>query len=109
MLKLFQKKIFTLFSILKVEIKSNPWTASRITRCTKIEINASPYRLDLDWRLCKFAKEQKVPICINPDAHDTNGLNDVWYGVQIARKGWLERSDILNTKSGTEIESLFNN
>ncbi|MDC0155444.1 helix-hairpin-helix domain-containing protein [Euryarchaeota archaeon] len=72
-----------------------------------IEINASPYRLDLDWRLCKFAKEQKVPICINPDAHDVNGLNDVWYGVQIARKGWLESSDILNTKSGAEIESLF--
>tara|TARA_B100001758_G_scaffold60736_1_gene50411 strand:+ start:2262 stop:4205 length:1944 start_codon:yes stop_codon:yes gene_type:complete len=73
-----------------------------------IEINASPYRLDLDWRLCKFAKEQKVPICINPDAHDVNGLNDVWYGVQIARKGWLEKSDILNTKTGAEIESLFN-
>jgi DNA polymerase (family 10) len=73
-----------------------------------IEINASPYRLDLDWRLCKFAKEQKVPICINPDAHDTSGLDDVWYGVQIARKGWLESSDILNTKSSLEIESLFN-
>jgi len=73
-----------------------------------IEINASPYRLDLDWRLCKFAKEQKVPICINPDAHDTNGLDDVWYGVQIARKGWLESSDVLNTRTGLEIESLFN-
>ena len=36
-----------------------------------------------------------------------SGLNDVWYGVQIARKGWLESSDILNTKSGSEIESLF--
>jgi len=73
-----------------------------------IEINASPYRLDLDWRLCKFAKEQKVPICINPDAHDTNGLEDVWYGVQIARKGWLESTDVLNTRTGLEIESLFN-
>ena len=73
-----------------------------------IEINASPYRLDLDWRLCKFAKEQNVPICINPDAHDTNGLEDVWYGVQIARKGWLERSDILNSRTSSEIESLFN-
>ena len=73
-----------------------------------IEINASPYRLDLDWRLCKFAKEQNVPICINPDAHDTNGLGDVWYGIQIARKGWLESSDILNTRTGLEIESLFN-
>jgi DNA polymerase (family 10) len=73
-----------------------------------IEINASPYRLDLDWRLCKFAKEQQVPICINPDAHDTNGLEDVWYGVQIARKGWLESADVLNTRTGLEIESLFN-
>ena len=73
-----------------------------------IEINASPYRLDLDWRLCKFAKEQNVPICINPDAHDTNGLEDVWYGVQIARKGWLESSDILNSRTSSEIESLFN-
>jgi DNA polymerase (family 10) len=49
-----------------------------------------------------------VPICINPDAHDTNGLGDVWYGVQIARKGWLERSDILNSRTSSEIESLFN-
>ncbi|HIN04131.1 MAG TPA: hypothetical protein EYM66_03640, partial [Candidatus Poseidoniales archaeon] len=43
-----------------------------------VEINASPYRLDLDWRLCKYAKEQGVPVCINPDAHDTEGLRDVW-------------------------------
>ena len=39
-----------------------------------VEINASPYRLDLDWRLCKYAKEQGVPVCINPDAHDTEGF-----------------------------------
>lgn len=72
-----------------------------------VEINASPYRLDLDWRFCKYAKEIGVPICINPDAHDTNGLSDVWYGTQIARKGWLESKDVLNTKSGDEIEILF--
>jgi len=72
-----------------------------------VEINASPYRLDLDWRLCKFAKQQGVPICINPDAHDTEGLKDVWYGVQIARKGWLEAGDVLNTRTGSQMEDLL--
>jgi DNA polymerase (family 10) len=72
-----------------------------------VEINASPFRLDLDWRFCKYAKELGVPICINPDAHDTQGLNDVWYGTKIARKGWLEDKDVLNTKNKSEIEILF--
>ena len=72
-----------------------------------VEINASPYRLDLDWRLCKYAKEQGVPVCINPDAHDTEGLKDVWYGIQVARKGWLEAVDVLNTRSGVELQALF--
>ena len=72
-----------------------------------VEINASPYRLDLDWRLCKYAKEQGVPICINPDAHDTDGLRDFWFGVQVARKGWLGAADVLNTRSGADIEGLF--
>ena len=72
-----------------------------------VEINASPYRLDLDWRLCNYAKQQGVPVCINPDAHGTEGLADVWYGVQIARKGWLEAADVLNTKTGSEMEQLL--
>ncbi len=72
-----------------------------------VEINASPYRLDLDWRLCKYAKEQGVPICINPDAHDTDGLRNFWFGVQVARKGWLGAADVLNTRSGADIEDLF--
>jgi DNA polymerase (family 10) len=72
-----------------------------------VEINASPYRLDLDWRLCKYAKEQGVPVCINPDAHDTEGLKDVWYGIQVARKGWLEAVDVLNTRSGVELQALL--
>ena len=61
-----------------------------------IEINAHPFRLDLDWRFVKFAKEKKVPIFINPDAHNTEGLKDVSYGVGIARKGWLEANDVVN-------------
>ena len=72
-----------------------------------VEINASPYRLDLDWRLCRFAKQQGVPVCINPDAHDVDGLQNVWFGTQVARKGWLEAPDVLNTRSGAEMEALF--
>ena len=72
-----------------------------------VELNSSPYRLDLDWRLCKYAKELGVPVSINPDAHDTRGLRDVYYGIEIGRKGWLEKSDILNSKSVGEISNLF--
>jgi DNA polymerase (family 10) len=62
-----------------------------------IEINSHPMRLDLDWRYVKFAKEKGVRIFINPDAHHVDGLNDVQYGVGIARKGWLEAKDVVNT------------
>src|SRR5437867_3630407 len=57
-----------------------------------VEINANPHRLDLDWRLCRYAKEQGVRVSINPDAHATEGLEDVPFGVNVARKGWLEVS-----------------
>jgi DNA polymerase (family X) len=69
-----------------------------------IEINAHPMRLDLDWRFCKFAHEQGVLISINPDAHNTNGLTDVKYGINTARKGWLEKKNILNCWDVREIE-----
>jgi DNA polymerase (family 10) len=63
-----------------------------------IEINAYPNRLDLDWRLCKYAKERGVMIAINPDAHRMDELRYVYLGVSVARKGWLEKKDILNTR-----------
>ena len=69
-------------------------------RLKAVELNASPYRLDLDWRLCKYAKTNNVPVVINPDAHSVRGLGDVAYGVMTARKGWLETDDILNSLSG---------
>jgi DNA polymerase (family 10) len=68
-----------------------------------IEINAHPMRLDLDWRFLKHAKDKGVPIFINPDAHSINGLQDVQYGVGIARKGWLEAKDVVNTWPTREI------
>lgn len=63
-----------------------------------IELNADPHRLDLDWRLCRRAKERGVAIEIGPDAHSTSGLDNVAVGVGIARKGWLEAGDILNAR-----------
>ncbi|MCK5161278.1 MAG: DNA polymerase/3'-5' exonuclease PolX [Candidatus Aureabacteria bacterium] len=74
-----------------------------------IELNANPHRLDLDWRYCKMAKELGVPVSINPDAHDMEGVKDIKYGVGIARKGWLEKKDILNVKSAGEIKKFFDN
>ncbi|MHB1252713.1 MAG: DNA polymerase/3'-5' exonuclease PolX [Candidatus Humimicrobiaceae bacterium] len=62
-----------------------------------IEINSNPFRLDLDWRLCKYAKEKKVKIFINPDAHKLEDIDNYIYGVNTARKGWLEKEDILNS------------
>ena len=62
-----------------------------------IEINAHPSRLDLDWRMVKYAIGKGVMISINPDAHVVTGLEDVRYGVGIARKGWCEKKDVLNT------------
>ena len=68
-----------------------------------VELNASPYRLDLDWRLCKHAKGLGVPIIINPDAHSIRGLADISYGVMAARKGWIEAENVLNSLSGEQL------
>ena len=72
-----------------------------------MEINASPYRLDLDWRWLRRAKELGVLISINPDAHDLSGLDDVNYGVMAARKGWLEPKDVLNTYTTREVGRIL--
>ncbi|MFA5535879.1 MAG: DNA polymerase/3'-5' exonuclease PolX [Bacillota bacterium] len=62
-----------------------------------VELNASPARLDLDWRYLRKAKELGLKISINPDAHRVEDLDDTDYGVLMARKGWLEREDVFNT------------
>jgi DNA polymerase (family 10) len=72
-----------------------------------IEINSHPFRLDLDWRLVKYAKTKKVPIFINPDAHNIDGLKDVFYGVGIARKGWLEIGDVVNAWNLRKVEKAL--
>lgn len=74
---------------------------------TIIEINASPWRLDMDWRWWPLAKEKGVKCAINPDAHTTYGLQDLIYGVGIARKGWLTKADVVNCLPLGEIEKVL--
>jgi len=68
-----------------------------------VELNADPHRLDLDWRYCRQAKELGVTIEIGPDAHSTAALDNVHFGVGMARKAWLEAGEILNTRSADDI------
>ncbi|HTD01673.1 MAG TPA: DNA polymerase/3'-5' exonuclease PolX [Chthoniobacterales bacterium] len=74
---------------------------------TWIELNAAPKRLDLDWRWWPLAKQQGVKCVINPDAHRTERLQDLWFGVGIARKGWLTKSDVMNCLPLGKIESAL--
>jgi DNA polymerase (family X) len=68
-----------------------------------VELNADPHRLDLDWRYCREAKELGVTIEIGPDAHSTPGLENVNFGIGLARKAWLEAGEILNTGSADDV------
>ena len=63
-----------------------------------IEINADPQRLDLDWRLVREAKLAGVTISIGADAHSAAGLDNVRFGITMARKGWLTAADVLNAR-----------
>ncbi|MGA2139289.1 MAG: DNA polymerase/3'-5' exonuclease PolX [Verrucomicrobiia bacterium] len=72
-----------------------------------IEINAHPYRLDMDWRLWKHAKELGVKCAINPDAHSIPDLQYLAVGIGIARKGWLEKKDVVNCLPLKEVEKAL--
>ncbi|MCC5876036.1 MAG: DNA polymerase/3'-5' exonuclease PolX [Candidatus Sumerlaeia bacterium] len=67
-----------------------------------IEINANPWRLDLDWRLVHYAIEKGCRLSIGPDAHAMDGLEDIKYGLAMARKGWVEPDHLVNTMSTGE-------
>jgi DNA polymerase (family 10) len=74
-----------------------------------VELNAHPYRLDLDWRLMPQAKALGIKIAICPDAHDTKDLLYTLTGVNTARKGWLTVADVLNCMDVEELKSYFAN
>jgi len=72
-----------------------------------IELNANPYRLDIDWTWIPYAREKGVLISVNPDAHSVAGIQDVRFGVLSARKGGLTKEGCLNTKTLAEFEAFI--
>lgn len=72
-----------------------------------LELNASPARLDLDWRHLKKIREMGLLVSINPDAHRIESFSDTDIGVAIARKGWLEEKDVFNTCTRSEVEEYL--
>lgn len=72
-------------------------------RGVALELNADPYRLDLEWRSCLAAKRRGVMISIGPDAHSPAALLNVEIGIALARKAWLEPGDVLNTLSADDV------
>ncbi len=70
---------------------------------TMVEINAQPSRLDVDWVHARRAKELGITLVINPDAHSTDELELYTYGVDVARRAWLEKGDVFNTKSLSQV------
>jgi DNA polymerase (family 10) len=74
-----------------------------------IELNAHPYRLDIDWSWIPYCLEKGVMISINPDAHEKQGYHNMYFGVCAARKGMLSKETCFNALSREEIAIYFNN
>ncbi|MBS0647719.1 MAG: DNA polymerase/3'-5' exonuclease PolX [Verrucomicrobia bacterium] len=72
-----------------------------------MELNAHPMRLDMDWRYWHKAKEKGLKCSINPDAHSVDNLQFFRAGVSTARKGWLEKKDVINTLPLSKIQTLL--
>jgi DNA polymerase (family 10) len=72
-----------------------------------LEVNAQPDRLDLTDANCRLAKETGVKVAISTDAHSADELGFMRFGVDQARRGWLEADDVLNTRPWAELKTLF--
>jgi DNA polymerase (family 10) len=72
-----------------------------------IELNASPWRLDMEWKLWRKAAEKGLLCSINPDAHETSGLNHVRAGINAARKAGLTKEHIFNTRPLAAVKKYF--
>ena len=72
-----------------------------------IEINASPWRAEMDWRFWRKAADRGLLTSINPDAHETAELGYVAAGVNVARKGWLTKEQVFNTRTLAEVKAYL--
>jgi DNA polymerase (family 10) len=74
---------------------------------TFLELNAAPDRLDVDENLCRSARDAGVRVSVATDAHSVKGLDFMRYGVNQARRGWLERGDVINTLTYRSLARLL--
>ncbi len=72
-----------------------------------IEINASPWRAEMDWRFWRKAADRGLLTSINPDAHETAELGYVAAGINVARKGWLTKAQVFNTRTLAEVKAYL--
>ena len=72
-----------------------------------VELNAHPYRLDIDWRWIWYCLQKNVKVSINPDAHHKGGFHDMYYGICVARKGMLSKEFCLNALPLSELVKEF--
>lgn len=75
---------------------------------TALEINSSPDRLDLNDKYVRKAVEMGIKISVNTDAHEISRMEEIKYGVAMARRGWLEKDDIINTMGGKSLAKYLN-
>lgn len=81
--------------------------AALAERGAALEHNCNPHRLDPDWGVLKRAARVRIPVAIDPDAHDIGGFDDMRLGIVMARKAWLTKADVLNCRDTEEIDAWF--
>ena len=72
-----------------------------------LEINSQPDRLDLFDYYCKMAKDKGAKFTIDSDSHHTNQIGNLKYGIAVAKRGWIEKKDVLNSLGWTEVKKFF--
>lgn len=90
-----------------VDIDIEQVMQAAVERGCFLEVNSQPARLDLNDVYCKLAKEMGLRLAISTDAHATNSLNYIRYGIDQARRGWLEADDVINTRSWRDLKKLL--
>ncbi len=89
------------------ELDLKPIMAQAADQGIHLELNSHPKRLDLDDRNCMLAKSLGVKIAVSTDAHRREGLDNIRFGIGQARRGWLEKADLLNTRSLSELRNAL--
>jgi DNA polymerase (family 10) len=77
------------------------------SRGVSVELNAHPERLDLNDVHCRMARDEGVLVAVNSDAHSVHDFDNLAFGVGQARRGWLEKSHVLNTRPLAEVTTLL--